>query len=440
MKKEYFERNHKNLTFDERLYIEGCLKEGLSFTEIADLLKRNRKTIAREIKNRRFAKCKDPKLKKSKCAYLKSCSITNLCDNSYCKRDVPCSKCKMRTCSQYCDSYVPGTCPKLLKPPYVCNGCAYPRTCGYDKMYYRASYADDAYHDAMSLSRKGIDLSPEELHKLDNFISPLLLKGQSIAHIYATHSDEIKCSKRTLYNYVDQGILRVRNIDLPRKVRYKPRKKKQQTVKINQEYRVGRTYEEFLAFTEKNPELNVVEMDVVEGQKSGKVFLTLLFRNCTLMLIFLLDSASQECVISVFNYLGEVMGTEGIKGSFPIILTDNGSEFKDPWSIEQDAYGDTRTRIFYCDPHKAYQKARLEKNHEFIRYILPKGKSFDELSQEDVTLMANHINSVARASLNEKTPFELATLLLDNDLLKTLDLHNVPHDEVLLKPKLLKKQ
>lgn len=130
-------------TFDERFYIEGCLKEELSFTEIADLLKRNRKTIAREVKGRRFARCKDPKLKKSKCAYLKRCSITNLCDNSYCKKDVPCSKCKLRTCSQYCDNYVPGICPQLLKPPYVCNGCSYPRTYGYDNMYYRASYADD---------------------------------------------------------------------------------------------------------------------------------------------------------------------------------------------------------------------------------------------------------------------------------------------------------
>jgi len=99
------------------------------------------------------------------------------------------------------------------------------------------------------------------------------------------------------------------------------------------------------------------------------------------MLIFLLNSASQECVANVFNYLGEVIGTEGIKRSFPVILTDNGSEFKDPRSIEKDAYGDVRTQVFYCDPHKAYQKARLEKNHEFIRYIWPKGKSFDELSQ-----------------------------------------------------------
>lgn len=431
--------NHKNLNLDDRFHIENYLNEGLRFNEIAELVNRNPKTISREVKSHRSAKCKDPKLKKSKCAYRETCTITNLCSNSYCKRNVPCVKCKMRTCSQYCDRYVPGTCPKLLKPPYVCNGCLYPRTCGYDKMYYRAKYADDVYHEAMSSTRKGINLSPEELNRLDGLVSPLLLQGQSIAHIYATHSSEIKCSRRTLYNYVDSGALTARNIDLPRKVRYKPRKKHHKPLESSQEYRIGRTYEEFLSYTEQHPELNVVEMDTVEGTRSGKVILTLLFRNCALMPMFLLDANTQECVISVFDSIEKGIGTECFQKLFPVILTDNGSEFKDSRSIECNEYGEIRTRMFYCEPSKSWQKARIEKNHEFIRCILPKGTPFDGLTQEDVTLMANHINSIARASLNERTPFELAAMLVNNDFLKALKLHAIPHDEVLLKPALLKK-
>jgi IS30 family transposase len=306
-------------------------------------------------------------------------------------------------------------------------------------MYYRARFADDAYHDAMSSPRKGINLTPEELYELDSLVSPLLLKGQSIAHIYATHAREIKCSKRTLYNYVDSGALTARNIDLPRKVKYKPRKKHQKTIRNNQAYHIGRTYEEFLAYSEQHPDLHIVEMDTVEGSRSGKVILTLLFRHCNLMAMFLLDANTQECVIEVFNTLEAALGTECFKRLFPIILTDNGSEFKDPISIECNDYGEIRTRLFYCDPHKSWQKARIEKNHEFIRYILPKGKSFEGLNQEDVTLMANHINSIARASLNERTPFELAAMLIDSEFLKAIGLHNIPHDEVLLKPELLKK-
>ena len=431
--------NSKNLTLNERFLIESYLKEGLTFTEISTLLNRSRKTISREIKNRRFAKTKDPKLKKSKCAYLKTCNLMNLCNHSYCKGNRLCSKCIMRTCSQYCDTYVPGTCPKLLKPPYVCNGCNYPRTCGYDKMYYRAKYADDKYHHMMSESRKGIDLSPEELYELDQLISPLLLRGQSIAHIYTAHKHDIKCSKRTLYNYIDLGILQARNIDLPRKVRYKPRKKHVKRIKIDQTYRKERTYSDFMRYTELNSGLNVVEMDIVEGRKGGKVILTLFFRNCNLMPMFLLESNTQEQVISVFRTLAETLGTDGMRSAFPVILTDNGPEFKDPWSIEKDEYGDERTKVFYCEPYKSWQKARIEKNHEFIRYIVSKGKSFDHLKQEDVTLMANHINSIARASLNGKTPFELANILLSKNLISTLELEHVPHDEVLVKPILLKK-
>lgn len=321
-------------------------------------------------------------------------------------------KCNLRTCSQYCDRYVPGTCPKLLKPPYVCNGCQYLRTCGYDKMYYRGKYADDIYHEAMKASRIGINLTSEELHELDSLVSPLLLKGQSIAHIYATHATEINCSKRTLYNYVDSGALTARNIDLPRKVKYKPRKKHRKIVKNNQTYCIGRTYNEFLAYSEQHSDLHIVEMDTVEGSKGGKVFLTPLFRRCNLMLIFLLNANTQECVIRVFDALETLLGIECFKHLFPVILTDNGSEFKDPLSMECNTYGDIRTRLFYCDPHKSWQKARIEKNHEFIRYILPKGKSFDKLKPQDITLMTNHINSIARASLNNRTPFELATLLL----------------------------
>ena len=430
--------SRKNLNLEDRNYIEQCLKEGLRFNEIAKLLGRNPKTISKEIKSHRSAKSKDPELRKSKCAYLKTCTITNLCSNKYCRKDIPCVKCKLRTCSQYCDRYVPGTCPKLLKAPYVCNGCQFPRTCSYDKMYYRAKYADDAYHTAMSSPRKGINLTPEELYELDSLVSPLLLKGQSIAHIYATHVKEIRCSKRTLYNYVDSGALTARNIDLPRKVKYKPRKK-HKTVKNNQTYRIGRTYKEFLDYSEQHPEFHIVEMDTVLGSGSGKTILTLLFRQCNLMSMFLLETNTQECVIEVFDALESALGIECFKRLFPVILTDNGSEFKDPNSMECNHYGDIRTQLFYCDPHKLWQKARIEKNHEFIRYILPKGKSFDKLNQQDITLMANHINSIARASLNERTPFELATLLLNNDFLKALELHPIPHDEVLLKPELLKK-
>ncbi|MFR7491750.1 MAG: hypothetical protein ACLUXK_06540 [[Ruminococcus] torques] len=108
-----------------------------------------------------------------------------------------------------------------------------------------------------------------------------------------------------------------------------------------------------------------------------------------------------------------------IEKLFPVILTDNGASFKDPAIFERPE-GELLSRVFYCDPMASWQKGRLEKNHEFIRYIIPKGTTFAGLDQEQVTLITNHINSVARASLNGCTPFELALLLIDRKLLDHL--------------------
>lgn len=62
------------------------------------------------------------------------------------------------------------------------------------------------------------------------------------------------------------------------------------------------------------------------------------------------------------------------------------------------------------------RKGRSEKNHEFIRYILPKESHFSDFIQEGAIRVADHINSVAKASLNGHPPFELAQLLLDKKL------------------------
>lgn len=142
--------------------------------------------------------------------------------------------------------------------------------------------------------------------------------------------------------------------------------------------------------------------------------------------MFLLKRNTQECVCQIFNTLEQQLKTKGMLDTFPVILTDNGPEFKNPFLLEKNLTGKPRTRLFYCDPMASWQKGRLEKNHEFIRWIIPKGCSLESLKRGDVTLMMNHINSIARASLNGRTPFELASLLLPGSLLK-LDEEHIWH-------------
>ena len=122
------------------------------------------------------------------------------------------------------------------------------------------------------------------------------------------------------------------------------------------------------------------------------------------------------------------------------ILTDNGSEFFKPLELEFNNDGIGRTRIFYCDPGASYQKGVLEKNHAFIRYVIPKNTSMDNYTQSDINKMTNHINSLSRQSLNNSTPFDLASLLLDKKILDKLNIIKIPASEIKLNPTLLKKK
>ena len=117
-----------------------------------------------------------------------------------------------------------------------------------------------------------------------------------------------------------------------------------------------------------------------------------------------------------------------------------GTEFSNPYALEHDSQGNEKTKVFYCDPYCSWQKPHVERNHEFIRQILPKGSSFDNLTQDDVTLMMNHINSYPRKSLNNHSPYEVAQMLLGETFLKAVNFSKIPADEVILKPNLIRKQ
>ena len=59
----------------------------------------------------------------------------------------------------------------------------------------------------------------------------------------------------------------------------------------------------------------------------------------------------------------------------------------------------------------------MEKNHEYIRKICPKGTSFDGYTQYDIDRMMSHINS-AKRELGGLTPYALAEMMLSKTLMK----------------------
>lgn len=438
--------DQKHLTTTQRIKIEKGLMERKSFAFIAREINKHPSTVAKEIKKYRFFLPRDNPEKKLRCIRYKECQMRFLCDNKDCIH--PCKNCfdpklRISKCALLCPDYLEPICPQIQKAPYVCNGCLKARRCEKQHSLYSAQQADEAAQELLVSCRSGINQEPADISLLDDLISPLLKQGQSLAHIYAFHGHEIPCSRRTLYNYIDKGVFTAKNIDLRRKVRYKckPRKNGTRISLAAKEFRIGRTYEDFQKYLKAHPEVPVVEMDTVEGGRdnSKQAFLTMLFRNCSLMLIFVLEEKTQDHVIEVFDLLTERLGIEVFRELFPVILTDNGMEFQFPARLECDKNGEIRTHVYYCNPNSSWQKGMIEKNHEYIRYVIPKGKSLDIYDHADAIKLMNHINSEARDSLNGCTPFRLSLLLLNNKLHELLKLREIPSDEVQLKPSLLNK-
>ena len=171
-----------------------------------------------------------------------------------------------------------------------------------------------------------------------------------------------------------------------------------------------------------------------------KVFLPYTLWKAASCWLFLRDANTSVSVIEIINLLDEVLGAKTFNSLFPVILTDNGSEFSNPKEIEKrSTITCNRTKILYCDPSAPYQKGACEVNHELIRRILPKGSSFDELTQQDITLMMNHINSYKRKKLNNRSPYETFSFYYGEEVLKKLGCSPVAAGNIILKPKLLKK-
>ena len=426
----------KHLTLLNREDIEKLLKAGFKFYQIAENIQKDPTTISKEVKKYRTEHFPSNfNNRNNYCKNKNSCTIKNLC-NSNCHSE--CRRCGK--CNSICSQYELDLCVKLLKPPYVCNACnCYPQ-CRKIKYVYLASNAQKNYENSLISCREGINTSEEKLQKIDQLISPLIQQGQSIKLIYANHKEEIGCSIRCLYNYIDMGLFSVKNIDLPRRVKYKVRNKNNSKTKKDYSYRIGRTYDDFQKFLIDNPNINVVEMDTVEGIKGGKVLLTMIFRNFNFMIARLLPNKTSEAVKKELDNIEKVIGTELFKRVFKCILTDNGGEFQKPDELETSIDGSKRCWIFYCDANRSDQKAKVEKNHEYIRYIIPKGTSMDNYNQSDIDLMMSHINSTAREVLNFAIPFDMASIYLGMDTMKKLNFSKVHPDNIILKPYLINKK
>ena len=437
--KETIMMKQKHLTLEARILIETLLNERHSFKAIARQLNKDCTTISKEIRahicfektgalGRSFNDCLS--------AFQHQCSIQKLCHRCAFIRNRPCWTCGK--CASSCIAYEKYICPKLSRPPYVCNGCRQRRKCSLEKRLYKASYAQKEYEQVRRESRSGFALSEAELRQIDGVVSPLLKKGQSLHHISVHHADELMKSEKTLYAYINSGLFTARNIDMPRTIRMRPRKNVSKNLRIDKACRAGRDFSSFQAYMEDHSDLPMCQIDSVEGVKGGSVLLTIHFVEQGLQLAFLRKRNDSQSVIDIFNRLYLELRPDIFMMLFPVLLADNGSEFSNPSAIESDMQGNPRTKMFYCDASAPYQKGSCENNHEMIRRIIPKGVDIGLYTQEQIDLMMSHINSYARQKLGNKSPYEMFEFQYSKELLDAFHLQKIPADEIILSPELLK--
>lgn len=438
------------LNFSDRLAIESGLMNGKTINAIARAQNRHTSTITREIMVNREEQFNQYSFGND-CLHVIDCVERNVCGDKRC--NYLCRSCRKLNypgyCHKFCKKYLAVDCLELTKPPYVCNNCRSKDRCIKNKYFYSAVAADKRSKLNRSRTRNATRLTEADVKRLDKLISPLINKGQPLIHIMAQHKEEIPVSIRTIYSYIEKGFFSIKNIDLRRKVGYKPRRKprkKDLSGYAVQAYLVGRKYSDFKEYLlEFEDDSAVVEMDTVLGTKSSrKRILTMTFRRNNLMLMFLLSDGKASSVVNIFRYLEHELGLDCFRRVFKIFLTDNGGEFKDNINLEYTKENDIRTKVYYCDPMASWQKGCAEKNHEFIRYAIPKGTSLGPFTSEDITLLMNHINSVKREIFGGKSPYELLKEEIkhgDNDMQKLMEvmhMEEIPPDEIILTPKLFK--
>lgn len=402
---------YNHLSLSQRSQLELFLNKDYKLFQIANELGRDPCGISKEIKRHRYLHVRANA--KNKCGIQHTCSITRLCENCVSGK---CKYCSFAKCSSLCSHFVEfPQCKRILRFPFVCNGCDNLDECSLPKLFYKADKAHTSYKHNISNWKCGTRLSDIQLAVIDKALSKGIKKGHSLDVII--HNNNLDISLSALYRLIDLNLFSVKNIDLKRKVGYRQRYTSKPKAKpINYDYLENRRFSDYCAYISENTEVNIWQMDTIEGVKGvdEAVVLSLLHTKSNLQLYFKMKTNTSESVIKVLNSIKKHLGKDLFKEIFTIILTDNGKEFSDPLSIECDPIdGEVLIKVFYCEPRRSDQKGKCEKNHVHFRECIPKGVSLNNYTVPNINYISKQINNYPRKLLNYNTPMRVALVMLN---------------------------
>ena len=411
----------KRLEQDDRINLQAGMAKGRTLAQIARALGKSRSTVYREII--------------SNCTY-RDCRHT--C--AHCARKCGAAQRAGKFALGQCGDFAAGECPRWRKFPYACNGCPEAKDCADLKRYYDCADADESSERRRREPRAFKGIGGEDLKQIDAIVSAGVDNGQSIHHIYAS-SEALQaiCCERTVRRYVYRGYLSVKAHQLPRYVRFQHKydyAEKRRIVNVGR--MLGRTFGDYGNYVAGNPGANVWQYDSVEGKVGDKkAILTVTYPEFRFQFGFLITKQSATSVLRKIRGLQKLLG-ERFWEIFQVNLSDNGVEFGRFHEIEDPGDGSSRCRVFFTNPYKATDKAGCERNHELVRYVIPKGVSMDFMTQEKVDLLFSHINSYVRESNQNKTPYDLMVGRFGAELMEIIGIKRVKASDVCLKPSLLR--
>ena len=215
-------------------------------------------------------------------------------------------------------------------------------------------------------------------------------------YVKANQLFEATVCTKTLYHYIDLGLLPVKNIDLPLKVTRQTKKKR-----IRQHKKIlGASIEERPAHIEERQEFGHWEIDTVLGnRKKGAALLTLTERKTRKEHILKIRQKTVESVHNAVQSLKSLYG-DRFSSVFKTITSDNGSEFSElTQTVHQDGVA-----VYYTHPYTSCERGTNERHNGLIRRFIPKGKAIENVDDTLIGYVENWCNTLPRKILGYQAP------------------------------------
>ncbi len=338
------ERKNEHLNYEERKIIERMRREGVGKGEIARILQRDKSTIKREIKRG---------------------SVTQRRRNKY-------------------ESKNPN------KPEYN-EYSAYFADVG--QRAYEANRQNCGAKNKVTSCSELVEYVEEKILGEEKW-SPDAAIGYAKANKLFP---EQSFTTKTFYNWIDDGLVKVKSIDLLLKVRRKPRKPRKERKK-----KLGKSIDERPAEAESREVFGHWEGDGIVGKGQQGHLITLVERKLGIGLLWNVGSREQEKIVGIVEGLQKEYG-QYFSSIFKSITLDNGSEFSDSAGIEKDG----RTAVYYAHPYSSFERGTNENWNGLVRRFIPKGSSFDKLTDMNIRRIQHYINTLPRKRFGYRTPLDL---------------------------------